>query len=72
MEQRNNIKSGKGNGQVTYKGRPIRIIPAFSLDTKKPEDFGPMSCKLQEITNTSQDYYTQQNPEASWRNQDTP
>ena len=39
-EKRNNIKSCKGKsniykGQVTYKGRPIRIIPDFSTETMK-------------------------------------
>ena len=30
-----NIKSSKRKCQVTYKGRPIRIIPDFSLKTMK-------------------------------------
>ena len=29
------IKSSKGKGQVTYKGRPIRITPNFSTETLK-------------------------------------
>jgi hypothetical protein len=34
-EQRKNIKSCKGKGQVIYKGRTIRIIPNFSTETLK-------------------------------------
>ena len=34
-EQRKNIKSCKEKCQVTYKGRPIRIIPDFSMETLK-------------------------------------
>jgi hypothetical protein len=30
-----NFKSSKGKGQVTFKGRPIRITPDFSLETMK-------------------------------------
>jgi hypothetical protein len=30
-----NIKSSKGKDQVTYKDRPIRIIPNFSSETMK-------------------------------------
>jgi hypothetical protein len=33
--QRKNIKSCKGKGQVIYKGRPIRITPDFSTETMK-------------------------------------
>lgn len=29
------LKAAKGKGQVTYKGRPIRIIPDFSVETLK-------------------------------------
>jgi hypothetical protein len=32
---RQNIKSSKGNGQITYKGRPIRITSDFSPETMK-------------------------------------
>ena len=32
---RKNIKNCKGKGQVTYKSRPIRITPDFSLETMK-------------------------------------
>jgi hypothetical protein len=34
-KQRKNIKSNKGKGQVTYKGRPTRITPDFSPETMK-------------------------------------
>ena len=33
--QRKNIKSCKEKGQVTYKGRLIRITPDFSTETLK-------------------------------------
>jgi hypothetical protein len=39
LQQRKNIKSSKGNGQVTYKGRPIRITPDFSPETMKARRF---------------------------------
>ena len=29
------LKAARGKGQVTYKGRPIRIIPDFSSETMK-------------------------------------
>jgi len=29
------LKAVRGKGQVTYKGRPIRITPDFSLETMK-------------------------------------
>jgi hypothetical protein len=29
------LKELRGKGQVTYKGRPIRIIPVFSTETLK-------------------------------------
>jgi hypothetical protein len=29
------LKTVRGNGQVTYKGRPIRITPDFSLEAMK-------------------------------------
>jgi hypothetical protein len=34
-KQRMNIKSIRKKGQVTYKGRPIRIILDFSSETMK-------------------------------------
>ena len=34
-KHRKNIKSYKGKGQVTYKSRPLRVIPDFSTDTIK-------------------------------------
>jgi hypothetical protein len=35
QKTRKNIKNSKGKGQVTYKGRPIRITPDFSPETRK-------------------------------------
>ena len=37
------LKTVRKKGQVTYKGRPIRITPDFSPETKKPKDPGQMS-----------------------------
>jgi hypothetical protein len=37
------LKTVRKKGQVTYKGRPIRIAPDFSPETKKPKDPGQMS-----------------------------
>ena len=34
-EQRKNIKSCRGKGQVTCNGRPIRFTPDFSTETMK-------------------------------------
>jgi hypothetical protein len=36
------LKTVREKGQVTYKGRPIRITPDFSPQTIKPEDPGQM------------------------------
>jgi hypothetical protein len=35
MHKTKDSKSSKGKSQVTYKGRPIRIIPDFSPETMK-------------------------------------
>jgi hypothetical protein len=35
VKQRNNIKSCKGEGQLTYKGRSIRITLDFSAEAIK-------------------------------------
>jgi hypothetical protein len=37
------LKAVRGKGQVTYKGRPIRISPDFSPETMKDRDAGQMS-----------------------------
>ena len=37
------FKAVRAKGQVTYKGRPIRIIPDFSPETIKLENPGQMS-----------------------------
>jgi hypothetical protein len=39
------LKAAREKGQVTYKGRPIRITPDFSKD-KQPEELGQKSCRL--------------------------
>jgi hypothetical protein len=36
---RKNIKSNKGKGQVSYKGRPMRIIPDFLPEILKARRF---------------------------------
>ena len=35
QQKTHNIKSSKKEGQITYKGRPIRIIPGISTETLK-------------------------------------
>jgi hypothetical protein len=40
------LKAVRKKGQVTYKGRPIRITPDFSPETKKLEDPGQISYRL--------------------------
>jgi hypothetical protein len=37
------LKAARGKGQITYKGRPIRITPDFSPETRKLGDPGQMS-----------------------------
>ena len=56
------LKAAREKGQVTYKGRPIRITPYFLTEILKPEDPGQMSCrsKRSQMAN-SINYYTQQN-----------
>ena len=47
--QKKTILKATGNkGQITYKSRPIRIIPDFSTETLllKPEGSGQMSSSL--------------------------
>jgi hypothetical protein len=34
-EQRKNVKSCRGKGKVTYKGKPIRNTPDFTIETMK-------------------------------------
>jgi hypothetical protein len=48
------LKALREAGQVTYKDRPIRIIPDFSTETLKPEDSGQMPYKSREKPNASQ------------------
>jgi hypothetical protein len=47
--------------QVTYKDRPIRIPTDIHQRLRNLEDPGQMSYKLQENTNASPGYETQQN-----------
>lgn len=51
------LKAEKEKHQVTYKDRPIKITPDFSLKTLKASRF----CRLLETTNASPDYDNQQN-----------
>jgi hypothetical protein len=39
-EQRKNLKAVREKGKVTYKGRPIRIAPNFSRDSKSQKILG--------------------------------
>ena len=45
-EQRKNIKAARKKGQVTYKGRPIKITPDFSTETMKARRAWSRSCRL--------------------------
>ena len=40
------LKTAREKGQVTHKGRPIRIIQDFSTETMKLEEPGQRSCRL--------------------------
>ena len=40
------LKSAREKGQVTYSGRPIRIIPDFSTENMKAKEPGQRSCRL--------------------------
>jgi hypothetical protein len=40
------LKNVREKGQVTYKGRPIRITPDFSTETMKARRSGQRSCRL--------------------------
>ena len=40
------LKAVREKGQVTYKGRPIRITADFSPETMKGEGPGQISCRL--------------------------
>ena len=56
------LKAVREKGQVTYKGRPIRITPDFSPETMKARrSWADLMQNLRVNTNVSQDYYTQQN-----------
>jgi hypothetical protein len=35
-----------GKGQLTYKGRPISIIPTISIETPKDKEPGQMSYRI--------------------------
>jgi hypothetical protein len=56
------LKAAKENGQVTYKGRPIRITPDFSTETLKAR----RACSwVMQNTNASPVYYSQQNSQST-------
>jgi hypothetical protein len=55
------LKAVRGKGQVTYKGRPIRITPDFSPETMKARRSWANVMQTKENTSASQGYYTQQN-----------
>ena len=40
------LKAVREKGQVTYKGRPIRITPGFSPETTKARRSWKISCRL--------------------------
>jgi hypothetical protein len=56
------LKTARGKGQVTYKGRSIRIMADFSPETLKPEDPGQMAYRPQDTTDVSPDYYALNQP----------
>jgi hypothetical protein len=58
------LKVVRGNGQVTYKGRPIRIIPDFSTETLKARRSWTNAIRPQENRNASLGYFTQQTSES--------
>jgi hypothetical protein len=55
------LQAVRGKGQVTYKGRPVRITTDFSQQTIKARRSWTMSNRLYENTNASPGYYSQQN-----------
>jgi hypothetical protein len=57
-KQRKNIKSYKEKGQVTYKGRPIRITPDFSIETPKVRKSWTNILQTLRDHRSSLDYYT--------------
>jgi hypothetical protein len=54
------LKEARGKYQVTYKCRPTRIAPAFSMLTLNPEMSWTDVHRLYETTDASPDYCTQQ------------
>jgi hypothetical protein len=64
-EQRKNNKSNKEKGQVTYIGRPIRIIPDISSETIKIKRSWTYVIQTQREQNDSPGYCTQQNSQST-------
>jgi hypothetical protein len=55
------LKAVREKGQVTYKGRPIRITPDFSPETMKAIRSWTDVIQTLRNTNASPGYYTQPN-----------
>jgi hypothetical protein len=55
------LKAVREKGQVTYKGRPIRITSDFSQETIKPRRSWTDVIQTLENTNANPGYYTQPN-----------
>jgi hypothetical protein len=55
------LKAVREKGQVTYKGRHIRITPDFSSETMKARRSCTDVLQTLKNTNASTGYYTQQN-----------
>jgi hypothetical protein len=55
------LKLVRKKGQITYKGRPIKITPHFSPETMKARRSWTDVIQTLGNTNASPGYYTQQN-----------
>jgi hypothetical protein len=58
------LKAVREKGQVTYKGRPIRITPDFSLETMEARRSWADVIQTLREHKASPGYYTQQNSQS--------
>ena len=59
------LKAVREKGQITYRGRPNRIIPDFSTKTLKTgRAWTDIQQSLKKTTGINLDYYTQQNSQS--------
>jgi hypothetical protein len=54
------LKTSREKGQVTYKGRPIRMTPDFSMETLNARRAGTDVLQTLKDHRRQTDYYTQQ------------